>query len=101
MTTLTKEYFEQHLEKTLDKRLEATTERILGFVKEGFDEVDKRFTEQGNRIERLERNLASLTSSVDRFVKMYADQNQEIVILRKQLHSIETRLKKLEMQRHA
>lgn len=94
MTTLTKEYFEQHLEETLDKRLEATTRAILGVVEQRFEALDARMSQ-------FEHNLASLTSSVDRFVKLFSDQNQEIIVLRKQLKEVEERVEKLELKLHS
>jgi len=75
----------------LDKKLNEQLEAVIGVMKQGFDE-------QAHRMDRIEANLASLASSVDRFVKMITDQGQEVIVLRKQLRDAENRIKQLEMK---
>lgn len=96
----------------LDSRLEAQTERILGSVKRGFDELTDRIQKQGEDISLIKKNvgalsqefnivkvdLATLTTSVDRFAKIYTDLNQEFVVMRQHLRDVETRVEKLEMR---
>ena len=81
----------------LDSRLEAQTERILGSVKRGFDEMTTRIDEQGKEITTVRENLTTLTTSVDRFAKIYTDLNQEFVVMRQQLRDVEARVEKLEI----
>jgi len=83
MTTLTTTY--------LNEKLNEQTEAILGVIKQGFDE-------QASRLDRLESALESLVVSVDRFVKSMTGQEQELIVLRKQLSDMERRLDNLELK---
>ncbi len=94
MSTLTIE----QLDERLDKRFATQTEQIIGFVKRGFDEMTTRIDEQGKEIATVRENLATLTTSVDRFAKIYTDLNQEFVVMRQHLRDVEMRVEKLEMR---
>lgn len=85
MAQLTKEY--------LDQKLQEQTEAIMGVVKQSFDDTSR-------RIDKLEELVASLVSSVDRFVKIAEDIRQETVVLQKQLRDLEGRVDRLEAKVH-
>lgn len=93
--TITREY--------LDQKLDDQAEKILGVVKQGFDEINGKFTDIDNRFTQIDKHLVSLeawfetlTVSVDRFSKIFTDLNQEVIVLRKQLREAEYRVEKLE-----
>ena len=94
MPTVTTTFLDKKLEafdRRLEKRLEHMTDAILGVMKQGFDE-------QARRMDRIEEALASLTESVDRFIKKVMDHDQELIVLRKQLHDMEERIDRLELK---
>ena len=93
MATLTTAYLDRKFteqDTKFQERLENTANAIMGVMKLGFDE-------QSRRIDKIEASLASLTNSVDRFVKMITDQGQELMVLRQQLRDAENRIKQLEL----
>lgn len=74
----------------LDQRFDA----VLESVREGF-------AEQRQRSDRVESNLTTLTTSVDRFAKLFTDMNQEVAVLRQQLRDAEERIDRLELMVNA
>ncbi|RJO59775.1 hypothetical protein C4546_00400 [Candidatus Parcubacteria bacterium] len=78
----------------LDEKLRLTQTAILEAVNQGF-------SEQYQRISKIEEDLSALTTSVDRFAKIFTDLNQEVIVLRQQLRDAEIKLEKLVPQNKA
>lgn len=60
--------------------------------------IDDRLADHDALFQRIETTLATLVESVDRFAKIYADLNQEVVVMRQQLRDVESRVGKLELK---
>jgi archaellum component FlaC len=62
------------------------------------EEVRANFAANEARFEQIEKTLVTLVESVDRFAKIYADLNQEFVVMRQHLRDVEARVEKLELK---
>jgi chromosome segregation ATPase len=91
MPTLTTTYLDKKLKEQDERLTTRITGAILGVMKQGFDE-------QSQRMDRIETALASLTESVDRVIKKFMDHDQELLVLRKQLHEMDERVSQLELK---
>jgi hypothetical protein len=89
-TTLTKEYFEKHLDKTLDKRFE----EFAIIVGKGFAGVDKRFKEIDDRFDNIEGKMATKLDLYETETRL----GDKIDKLEKRIEPIEKYIGKMEIR---
>ncbi len=82
---------------TIDTRLAGIDDRLKGHDVH-FMSILARLTDHDARFQRIETTLETLVESVDRFAKIYADLNQEVVVMRQQLRDVEERIGRLELK---